>query len=190
MILLIKWVFSNNFLIYNNSILIIIITMTIIIMAMMIMMLLTLTLFMIMPLLTLLLMIIIFTMKWWKIDHQSHSGPSAKCPRTSSAVASWNTICDNVGCSNNSVDGKGGSHRGLICRPRNPRCKRNTTSQNTKRNINVRRKSSPKNWTYDESRIIYKLHKTKTKNKKKEYMKFEILSTLLLFYLCILVQFH
>lgn len=56
-----------------------------------------------------------------------------------------------MGCSSSSVDGNGGSQRGLICRPRKPRCNRSTTSQNTKRKMRVRKKSSPKNWTYDES---------------------------------------
>lgn len=87
------------------------------------------------------------------VDHQSHSGPSEKWPRTSRAVANWNIICDSVGCSSNSVDGKGGSQRGRIWRPRKPRCSLNTTSQNTKRKMRVLKKSSPKNWTYDESAI-------------------------------------
>lgn len=91
----------------------------------------------------------------YSVNHQSHSGPSEKWPRTSSAVANWNIICDSVGCSSNSLDGNGGSQRGLIWRPRKPRCSLSTTSQKTKRNISVRKKSSPKNCTYDESVTKY-----------------------------------
>lgn len=79
--------------------------------------------------------------------HQSPSGPSTKCPLTSNAEASCRIMCAKDGCSNSSALGSGGSHRGRWWRPRNPRCNRSVTSQNTNRKISVRRKSSPKNCT-------------------------------------------
>lgn len=79
--------------------------------------------------------------------HQSPSGPSTKCPLTSNAEANCRIMCAKDGCSNSSALGRGGSHRGLWCRPRNPRCNRRVTSQNTNRKMSVRKKSSPKNCT-------------------------------------------
>lgn len=49
-----------------------------------------------------------------KCGHQSPSGPSEKCPRTSNAFANCSIMCDNDGCSNSSLTGSGGSQRGRI----------------------------------------------------------------------------
>lgn len=94
--------------------------------------------------------------KRWPPQSPSIGKISAKWLRTSSAVANCKTMCDNEGCSSNSEAGSGGSQRGLWWRPRNERWVRSTTSQNTNRKISVRKKSSPKNWTYEESKSIGK----------------------------------
>lgn len=84
-------------------------------------------------------------------SNHSTSTVSEKCPRTSNCVANCRTMCANEGCSKSSAAGKGGSQRGRWCLPRKLRCNRIVTSQKTKRRMRVRRKSSPKNWTYDAS---------------------------------------
>lgn len=99
---------------------------------------------------------------FWSDDllHQSPSGPSTKCPLTSNADASCKMMCARDGCSSSSAAGRGGSHRGRWCRPRKPRCNLKVTSQNTNRRIRVRRKSSPKNCTYEESKQKDKTNQT------------------------------
>lgn len=86
------------------------------------------------------------------LDH-STSCPSMKWVRTSRCDARSSTRCCREGCSKSSASGNRGWHLGRYWRPLNALCRCSTTSQNTYLSSNKRRKSSPKNCRYDDSKI-------------------------------------